>query len=329
MLRREADGVAWYLAKKAAEGRRLSKRTLRLWWTVLTPQATIPVVLPDIVAAIQDAMSRIDCPLTAKEFSAGLGTAGPTDLPFTDDGRAQLAAMFSSEDPGALAMRLTAPPGPNGALRAIDLSISANYSEHSVWSGQLYPAFGRDWLNEEAPRIDEEASAWSTALAGVCSAAGAAWGCAGVDFWNQTQPPYDRYFAVYNGGAANGSDEGELLADSHPRGYYWSNVLSAKHIAGLGGLAVLSARCADLDLSIETLSTRAGDELVLVRSPVPVSQFTDERLAAVRDLVEPVLRHRPYSWYAGPPLRVLKEPGTAFREISVDMDPEYRVFDDD
>jgi hypothetical protein len=150
-----------------------------------------------------------------------------------------------------------------------------------------------------------------------------------VDFWNQTEPPFERYFSLHNGAVANGSDKGELLADSHPRGYYWSNVLSAKHIAGLGGLDALSARCADLDLSIESLSADAGGELVLVRSPVPVSQFTDERLAAVRDLMEPVLRHRPYRWYAGPPLRVLKEPGTAFREISVDMDPEHRVFDDD
>jgi hypothetical protein len=323
MRRAEADGVAWFLAQRAARGRQVGPRSPGLFWTAHTPQTAIAEALPAVVGAIAAAMARLGDPVAVEEVSAALGTAEPEILPYDPAGLTRLAGLFAERRPGRLSLRLHAPRGGGGPDRAVDLGIAVSFYDHAVWNGDLHPSLGpAGWCDEHSPVIDEIAGSWSRALAEICAVTKAVWGCVGVDHWAGMQPPYDTYFPI-------GYNDGELLADRHPRGYYWSNVLSAEHIRALGGLNGLTERCKALELNIDVLSAPSDRMLVLVRSPVPVSQFTDERLAAVRDLLDPILIHRPYRWYAGPPLRVFKQPGTAFRPIPPETRVHLPVFDDD
>jgi hypothetical protein len=128
--------------------------------------------------------------------------------------------------------------------------------------------------------------------------------------------PYEHYFGIE-----------PVLADVGrvARGYYWANLLTEGHLATLGGAAEVSRRCDELGLMCQRVEGR--DDAVMVRSRRPVNEFDDDQLRAMRDLLAPVLVIKPYRrWYAGPPLRVIKDSGTAFRHVPAEI--AYPWFDD-
>jgi hypothetical protein len=146
------------------------------------------------------------------------------------------------------------------------------------------------------------------------------WGAVTYDTWDNVLTPFEAFYGRSRPKA--GQD-----ADRHPRGYYWANLLTVTHIAGLGGTARLVEAADERGLSVEVLADVPGGEKVLVRDPRAISTFDDSRLESVRDLLAPVLPECSYTWYGGPPVRVVREPGTAFRFIP----PEIKapLFEDD
>ena len=100
------------------------------------------------------------------------------------------------------------------------------------------------------------------------------------------------------------------LSRERVRGYYWWNLLTAGHVARLGGLDSLRARAAERGLAVDPLESGA-----VLRFPGPITAFADDRLAAMKEVLTPVLIPRRYVNYAGYPLRILPDPGTAFRRV--------------
>jgi hypothetical protein len=109
----------------------------------------------------------------------------------------------------------------------------------------------------------------------------------------------------------------------HTRGYYWANLLTAGHLAAYGGttesgIAELRRRAQALGLVVEPVVDPDGGtvkDAVVVRAPGPITAFDDDRLAAMKTLLGPVLLNRPYRFYSGYPLRIIRDPGTAFRQV--------------
>ncbi|WP_034262176.1 hypothetical protein [Actinospica robiniae] len=320
MLRREADGVAWYLARKGYSDTRPPGRVLELRWTCRTGQTAIGEHLVGVVEDIQRAMARIALPVEVERLSIGLGTGAAEELPYSAAGLSQLVEQLALDASARVTVVLGAPPR-DGRRTMLDLSLHTNWWASAVWSGRLAPGFNASGVNELDPLVDAEANAWSVALAEICHRTDAVWGSVMLDYEVREYTAYELYFGIQE-------KDGEARADEHPRGYHWANILSAGHIRVLGGRSALEKRCAELGLDALPIADEE-EGAILVRDPRPISEFDDERLGAMRELLDPILLHEPYHWYAGAPLRVFKEPGTAFRPIPLDLDPCRSVFDDD
>jgi hypothetical protein len=174
------------------------------------------------------------------------------------------------------------------------------------------------WLLVALPdddALDAAAEAWSSLLPLLAEHGSVDWAGIYHDQIPATPAtPHEEYLGI-EGGAET--------AAQHPRHYCWSNLLTAEHVAGLGGPAQLTRRAAAEGLRALPVSGSA----VVVDTGNPLSRFDDDRLAAVKRLLDPVLRHEPYIWYAGLPLRVVKEPGTAYRRIPPEIAEPW--FEDD
>lgn len=130
--------------------------------------------------------------------------------------------------------------------------------------------------------------------------------CTGGVTYDRTGPhrsPWDAWYTMDHRASAT-------LTRARVRGYYWWNLLTAGHLARLGGAAALATRAAEHGLAAEP----AGPATVL-RFPGPITAFDDDRLAAVKEVLTPVLIPRRYVAYAGYPLRMIPDPGTAFRRV--------------
>jgi hypothetical protein len=115
--------------------------------------------------------------------------------------------------------------------------------------------------------------------------------------------PWDAWYTMDHRSSAT-------LTRERVRGYYWWNLLTAGHLARLGGFDALLARAAAHDLEVVPLGSGA-----VLRFPGPITAFADDRLAAVKAVLGPVLIARRYINYAGNPLRIIPDPGTAFRRV--------------
>jgi len=103
------------------------------------------------------------------------------------------------------------------------------------------------------------------------------------------------------------------IGHDHLRGYYWWNLLTAGQLAKLGGPDALRRAVAAAGF---TVGVPAGARTaIVVRDPRPVTAFDDGALARMKDLLAPALYPRPYELYDGYPLRIVKDPGTAFRRV--------------
>ena len=320
-MRREADGVAWFLESQGLQERAF-ERTLELRWTCLSGQEAIAVHLGGVIGVVCARMGGLGLPVVPGELTAVAGFGRPKPYALDEAGLARLASVLAGEAYAHVYVTLFTQPARGRRQPFVSIGMGGSLRDRGVWSGYVRPAQALGTFGIEGdPRLDEEAEAWSAMLVEICRRSGAAWGSVMLDYLCDLETTYEEYFGI---GA-----EGEPQSGSHPRGYFWANVLSAGHVAGLGGRAVVQARCAELGLSVRPLGVGADSALLLVRDPGPICAFDDERLAAVRDLLDPILIHHPYYWYAGPPLRLFKEPGTACLPVPDGLDPHLLVFDDD
>jgi hypothetical protein len=99
------------------------------------------------------------------------------------------------------------------------------------------------------------------------------------------------------------------------RGYYWANLLTTGHLARLGGLEQLRAHATEHGLIVEPADPQQADDAVILRAPGPVTTFDDDQLAAVKHALRSTLMHLQYAMYLGYPLRIIPDPGTAFRKV--------------
>ena len=313
MLRREADGVAWWLSTH-----RIPARTLGMWWTARTPRVEIPRRLPEIVEILRETVAELGVRLAPSSLHAGVSGRTSVEVEFSDAGFAHIAELFDREYGGRLVLELAASTA-DGRPRTLSLTFFGRHDE--VWNGTVRPqsAVGVGWCDDESPDVDEHAEAWTEALARITAACAADWGCVSLDHWSLEAPPYDYYYTH--------RDRGESGAGRHPRGYYWANVLNPDHVELLGGVRELEQRAHAAGIAVRELGGGDGPPYYLLRDPGPISAFADDRLTAMRDLLEASLLEPEYTWYAGPPLRVLKQHGTAFAPIPAGV--RQPVFDDD
>jgi hypothetical protein len=109
--------------------------------------------------------------------------------------------------------------------------------------------------------------------------------------------PWDAWYTVDHRTTAS-------LTGQRVRGYYWWNLLTAGHLARLGELA---------EPGLELIPL--GEQVAALRFAGPITAFDDDRLAAMKRALTPVLIPSRYIMYSGYPLRIIPDPGTAFRRV--------------
>ncbi|NUP53809.1 MAG: hypothetical protein HOW97_41780 [Catenulispora sp.] len=204
-------------------------------------------------------------------------------------------------------------------LRAVwpgfELEVAESPANPGLWGAQAFssPALGGAVLQGVAEGC-------VAALEGLAENDWAVWGGVTVDHGRPYFTPYESFFPI-------GWERGERSAAEHPRGYYWANLLTAAHVQQLGGIDAVAEYCDAHGLAVT--GYREGKAAVL-RCPRGALDLGDEALGAVHRLLDPILLHEPYRWYADWPLRVFKEPGTAFRRIEPTFQAHLpAAFDDD
>jgi hypothetical protein len=131
---------------------------------------------------------------------------------------------------------------------------------------------------------------------------------AGVTY-DRTGPdrtPYECWYGM------NSFDSAPLTRE-RVRGYYWANLLTAGHLARLGGLQALRDQAAPHGFVVQPVDL--ASPAVVLRAAGPITSFDDDRLAAMKRLLKPVLPPRRYTGYQGYPLRIVPDPGTALRRV--------------
>lgn len=204
-------------------------------------------------------------------------------------------------------------PDDDHAPSNILLSVKAVEPDNRWWEWRLqeeaHPFEGAylDVMGEACLRLLHLAGGWLETT----------WGAVLRDHWASTDdPPYEQYFGF-------STTAPQTVRET--RGYYWANLLTAGHVELFGGPDGLRARCEAVGVRVDAVPGSA--DAVVVRSGLPLGGLDDEQLVALREALAPVTPVRPYRYYSGPPLRVLKEPGTAFRRIPPEI--EYPWFEDD
>ncbi|WP_328955768.1 hypothetical protein [Kitasatospora purpeofusca] len=317
MLRREGDGVTWWIRREQLEGR-TGEPHRSLVLTLATrggadEQARLGSLLLELLEdGFQEAgasavfrgaaVTRHDFsrePFGERGLMEGLLGVLATGEVFQSNWLWTVTGTGVAEE---------AKPGPIG----LDLYGGQFGSDIWQWQIDVGTESGSDAF------LDHLAVLWADSLRVVGERTDLLWGGIYHDVYAMSEPPYERYHGIL---------QGLQTADRHPRGYYWCNHLSAGQLDRLGGIDAVATRAAGAGLAAEPVLRAGAPAGLLVTVREPVTALSDEALAAVRDLVAPALHPEPYHWYGGPPLRVLKEPGTAFRPIPADIIEPW--FEDD
>jgi hypothetical protein len=133
--------------------------------------------------------------------------------------------------------------------------------------------------------------------------------------------PYELWYGI------NSFDALEEVRQ-HPRGYYWANLLSEEHVERLGGIAQLEADASLWALQLDVLGDEAGRRLAVLRIKTTLEAYTDDELAPVKTILDPILIHRPYEYYEDYPVRILKDAQCAYYKIPPGSAP-LPSYDDD
>lgn len=314
MLRREADGVDWYVRRQTLLGHVEPPRNLTLSLTLRAHPAMASELVWELGALVEARTREFGIELPRRTLTVWVWDREPFAADWTAQSQLEAAERVRDDKAAALILEWTdvAVPGEAAALRA-SLGMNRDYEREGLWGVSL--AFGRELHAATAPNLDAFAEILADALALAGARSQTRYGAVVYDFISGetlNRLPYELMYGI---------TEGYQEADESARGYYWANLLTTRHVDKLGGLDAFAARCADHGVAATVLdrSGAIGDAAVLVRDPAPLTAFTDERLAAMRDLLDPALPHPDYLWYAGWPVRVFKQPGTAFRPIPPDI----------
>lgn len=337
MLRREADGIGYHVRRQALLRRKQPAPTLALSLTLHAKPKTVSKLIWDLAALLESRTLELGVRLPRQKLTVWVW--GREEFVADWTGQSQTEAAERAADDRAAMLLLewadASVPGEAVQLSAI-LAMHQDRNREGLWGVSLMPLSN---LRQAAvPLLDQLAELLVDGLAVAGSSPDLVYGAVVFDFiGGETlhRLPYELVFGI---------TEGYQEADEYARGYYWANLLTARHLDKLGGLAAFTARCAErsvvatvIDRESATSATHgaaadddgagAADAAVLVRDPAPLTAFSDERLAAMRDLLDPALQHPAYRWYAGWPLRVFMEPGTAFRPVPPDIVEPW--FEDD
>lgn len=134
---------------------------------------------------------------------------------------------------------------------------------------------------------------------------GACWGCVTIDQFDSGTTPFERWY----------STKGRWRRPKeHPRGYYWANLITTKHIERLGGHEGVARMSESLGFPTRLIQ----DELTFERSMVvrmnsPIDRYTAAELRAMKELLGPSLLYPDggYEYYLGPRLEIIPDEGTA------------------
>lgn len=155
------------------------------------------------------------------------------------------------------------------------------------------------------------ANTWGEVLAAALRdpelAQPASWGAVWYDHSYQRTP----YYKWYGLAAFPELNENPNLV----RGYHWANLLSQA-----SGMVETSAPMPS-SLIVEVPPGCSGRQFVRARDPL--GAFDDESLLAVKELLDPLLIPATYDFYKGPPLRIIRDPGTAWYREPTDGLPEF------
>lgn len=342
MLRREADGIGYYVRRQALLRRVEPARSLTLSLTLHAKPATVSKLIWELGALLEARTLELGIRLPRRALTVWVWDSDQFVADWTERSQREAAQRAADDKAAALFLEWAdaSVPGETVQLRA-NLTMHQDRDREGLWGVSL--ALGPNARGATVPLLDSLADILADALATAGSLAELKYGAVVFDFiGGETlhRLPYELVFGI---------TEGYQVADEYARGYYWANLLTARHLDKLGGLAAFTARCAERGVIASVIdrppaahddadtvddgadsanaATTDADAAVLVRDPGPLTAFSDERLAVMRDLLDPALEHPPYRWYAGWPLRVFMEPGTAFRPVPPDIIEPW--FDDD
>ncbi|MDF9817196.1 hypothetical protein [Streptomyces sp. SPB162] len=316
MLRREGDGVRHWLDKQAMRGRDPASPHVTATWVTLGDPGTVAAQFREVVDAFEAEPLVGELAVHRGRVNVNFGWKhdGGAWTPERDE-RLMLRMAEPDADGASVLWRVSAdePPGGGRSASNVILLVRAVDPDNAWW----------EWyLHEEARPfagmyLDAAGEAFLRILALAGRWPGTTWGAVFHDHWGQLDKvPYERYF---------GLDTAAPETLPVTRGYYWANLLTSGHTEEFGGVDALRSRCDAAGVRVDAVPGRP--DAVVVRSTLPLTGLDDEQLVALREALAPVTPTRPYRYYSGPPLRVLKEPGTAFRRIPPEI--EYPWFEDD
>ncbi|WP_031520757.1 hypothetical protein [Streptomyces sp. NRRL F-5123] len=316
MLRREGDGTAWWQARQRLLGRRTDvPHVLKLRLVAEGDSADVAQWTRRIIEQVHGGVGGLDPAASADGAQTGFAETFER-LPAGPEGEDEALARLADGRTSNVFLRWS----------LASMRRDAEETEPSAVL-ILQPVFGRPtWelglhtgpAQQTEDRHQDIDALWEELLDSAGRLPLTVWGAVSYDVPVPHGTPYETYFAI---------PDGATQARTHPRGYFPRNFLTATHLDALGGAAQVAARCAELGLRYQPVPRGDLPPGAVVGGEEPTLHTSDATLAAVRDLLNPILIHQSYTWYAGPPLRVFKEPGTAFRRVPPDIVTPW--FDDD
>ena len=317
MLRREADGVAWKAARRRLRGQPEPAPSLVLTFVTRSSHAAAARLARWLEGALAGSFAEVGAVSRMNAVDVHL-TEHPSTYYWDEPDRFE-RGLSDLRTPDADTMTwswsITQEPKrtPN-ADPGVSVYTRLTVEDEQLWEWQVVAG-----LDVAAPpSTDDLAQCWRGTLRGAAERFEVVWGAVYYDAWDIAGPPYERYFLI---------QDGVRSAAEHPRGYYWCNLLNPRHLELLDGLDAVSAACAQAGLHTEVVRRAGTLAGLLVTDREPATRTSDATLAAVQSILAPTLIVQPYWWYAGPQLRVFKEPGTAYRPIPADIVTPW--FDDD
>jgi len=314
MLRREADGVAWWLARQAADGGTPPVRNLVLTFVARGANPTAARLGRRLTGLLAAPLDRVAVPVSLQ--AVRLQVSEPWQEAYFDEPDRVELGLRTLEQSDAhrihWSFAIDQPPSEAYSYSSTLIVLAkSDWKDETLWEWQV--VVGVD--PGSAPSLDDLGDELEAILAHLGQSKDLRWGAVLYDHWNMTKPPYEEYFGI---------DRGIALAEDCPRGYYWRNFLTDRHIERLGGVDQLIETCAEAGIVFQALERDGQANGALMGATEPITHMSDASVKALAALLRPVLVDAPYHWYAGPSLRVVKQSGTAFRTIPKDiLDPRF------